>query len=148
MRAAATHFTHGEGVYVYDREGKQHIDWTSQARDTPALAHATVPSADPHARARGGTAARQTRRRCRRRRHCRRPQAVCVNMGYTIPPAVKQAVNKQLDDLPFVCATHARAAAAAADGHHTHAHSRTQLRWLQHDRRARATLEADGGDLP
>lgn len=29
-------------------------------------------------------------------------QAVCVNLGYTIPAAVRQAINKQLDDIPYV----------------------------------------------
>jgi len=29
-------------------------------------------------------------------------QAVCNNLGYTVPPAVKAAIDKQLDDLPYV----------------------------------------------
>ena len=50
--------THGEGIYLYDADGKQYIDWTSQA--------------------------------------------VCSNLGHTIPPAVRDAVVKQMDEVPFV----------------------------------------------
>jgi adenosylmethionine-8-amino-7-oxononanoate aminotransferase len=49
---------HAEGVYVYDKNGKQYLDWTSQA--------------------------------------------VCCNLGHTVPPAVKDAINKQLDKMPMV----------------------------------------------
>ena len=49
--------THGEGVYVYDKSGKQYLDWTSQA--------------------------------------------VCSNVGYDLPPAVKAAVVQQMETLPF-----------------------------------------------
>jgi adenosylmethionine-8-amino-7-oxononanoate aminotransferase len=48
----------GEGVYVYDKTGKQYLDWTSQA--------------------------------------------VCCNLGHTVPPAVKDAINGQLDRMPMV----------------------------------------------
>jgi len=47
-----------EGVYVYDKEGKQYLDWTSQA--------------------------------------------ICSNLGHSVPPAVKEAINKQLDRVPMV----------------------------------------------
>jgi adenosylmethionine-8-amino-7-oxononanoate aminotransferase len=47
-----------EGVYVYDKEGKQYLDWTSQA--------------------------------------------ICSNLGHTVPPAVKDAINQQLDRIPMV----------------------------------------------
>lgn len=47
-----------EGVYLYDRDGKQYLDWTSQA--------------------------------------------VCTNLGYDVPPAVLEAVQKQLETLPMV----------------------------------------------
>jgi adenosylmethionine-8-amino-7-oxononanoate aminotransferase len=29
-------------------------------------------------------------------------QAVCANLGHTIPPSIKAAIDKQLDDVPFV----------------------------------------------
>jgi taurine--2-oxoglutarate transaminase len=48
----------GEGVYVYDKNGKQYLDWTSQA--------------------------------------------VCSNLGHSVPPAVKDAINTQLDRMPMV----------------------------------------------
>jgi len=48
----------GEGVHVFDKDGKKYLDWTSQA--------------------------------------------VCANLGHTVPPAVKKAVNRQLDRLPMV----------------------------------------------
>eukprot|EP00968_Pinguiococcus_pyrenoidosus_P024734 scaffold5013_cov273-Pinguiococcus_pyrenoidosus.AAC.10 len=48
----------GEGVYLYDVNDKQYIDWTSQA--------------------------------------------ICTNLGYDVPPAVIEAVNKQLEALPMV----------------------------------------------
>merc|ERR1719343_1719580 len=47
-----------EGVYVYDKNGKQYLDWTSQA--------------------------------------------ICSNLGHTVPPAVKSAINEQLDRIPMV----------------------------------------------
>jgi len=50
--------THSEGVYLYDSDGKQYLDWTSQA--------------------------------------------VCTNLGYDVPPAVVEAVTKQLTTLPMV----------------------------------------------
>ena len=56
-RAGAPLISRGEGVYVYDRDGKQYLDWTSQA--------------------------------------------VCANLGYTVPPKVKAAVMKQFDELPY-----------------------------------------------
>lgn len=56
-RAGAPLIARGEGVYVYDRDGKQYLDWTSQA--------------------------------------------VCANLGYTVPPKVKAAVMKQFDELPY-----------------------------------------------
>lgn len=49
---------YGEGVYVYDKAGKQYLDWTSQA--------------------------------------------ICTNLGHTVPPAVKDAINQQLDRMPMV----------------------------------------------
>lgn len=49
--------SHGKGVYLYDREGKEYLDWTSQA--------------------------------------------VCTNLGYDVPPAVTEAVTKQLTTLPM-----------------------------------------------
>lgn len=49
---------HAEGVYVYDKQGKQYLDWTSQA--------------------------------------------ICSNLGHTVPPAVKEAINQQLDKMPMV----------------------------------------------
>lgn len=49
--------THGEGVYLYDRDGRQYLDWTSQA--------------------------------------------VCANLGYDVPPAVVDAVTRQLTTLPM-----------------------------------------------
>ena len=48
----------GEGSYLYDDDGKQYLDWTSQA--------------------------------------------VCANLGHTVPPSVKAAVAQQLDTLPYV----------------------------------------------
>jgi adenosylmethionine-8-amino-7-oxononanoate aminotransferase len=48
----------GEGVYVFDIEGNQYLDWTSQA--------------------------------------------VCVNLGYTVPENVKKALARQVETLPFV----------------------------------------------
>jgi adenosylmethionine-8-amino-7-oxononanoate aminotransferase len=50
--------TRGEGVHVFDINGKEYIDWTSQA--------------------------------------------VCTNLGYTVPKAVKEALAKQVETLPFV----------------------------------------------
>jgi taurine--2-oxoglutarate transaminase len=50
--------TRGQGVYLYDDQGKQYLDWTSQA--------------------------------------------VCSNMGYTLPGSVVEAVTRQLTNLPFV----------------------------------------------
>jgi len=47
-----------EGVYLYDKQGKEYLDWTSQA--------------------------------------------ICSNLGHTVPPAVKDAINKQLDSVPMV----------------------------------------------
>jgi adenosylmethionine-8-amino-7-oxononanoate aminotransferase len=49
---------HGEGVYVYDTNGKQYLDWTSQA--------------------------------------------ICANLGHSVPPAVKDAIVSQLDRMPMV----------------------------------------------
>jgi len=48
----------GEGVYLYTKDGKKYLDWTSQA--------------------------------------------ICSNMGHTVPPAVKAAMNEQLDRIPMV----------------------------------------------
>ena len=48
----------GEGSYLYDDDGKQYLDWTSQA--------------------------------------------VCANLGHTVPPSVKAAIAQQLDTLPYV----------------------------------------------
>ena len=48
----------GEGSYLYDDDGKQYLDWTSQA--------------------------------------------VCANLGHTVPQSVKAAVAHQLDTLPYV----------------------------------------------
>mmetsp|Transcript_41396 Transcript_41396/g.96195 ORF Transcript_41396/g.96195 Transcript_41396/m.96195 type:complete len:545 (+) Transcript_41396:71-1705(+) len=48
----------GEGVYLYDSNGKKYLDWTSQA--------------------------------------------VCVNLGYTVPEEIKKGINAQLDSLPYV----------------------------------------------
>jgi len=50
--------TRGEGIYLYDSNGKQYIDWTSQA--------------------------------------------ICTNLGHDVPPAVIDAVTKQLVELPMV----------------------------------------------
>ena len=50
--------THGEGVYLYDRDGKEYLDWTSQA--------------------------------------------VCANLGHTVPESIQNAVAKQMNDLPMV----------------------------------------------
>jgi len=50
--------THGEGVYLYDRDGKEYLDWTSQA--------------------------------------------VCANLGHTVPKSIQSAVSKQMKDLPMV----------------------------------------------
>jgi adenosylmethionine-8-amino-7-oxononanoate aminotransferase len=50
--------THGEGVYLYDDQGKQYLDWTSQA--------------------------------------------VCSNIGYTVPENVIEATMHQMKELPFV----------------------------------------------
>lgn len=49
---------HADGVYLYDKQGKEYLDWTSQA--------------------------------------------ICSNLGHTVPPAVKDAINKQLDSIPMV----------------------------------------------
>lgn len=57
-RAGAPLIKRGEGVYVYGHDGKQYLDWTSQA--------------------------------------------VCTNLGYTVPTQVQEAVTKQLAELPFV----------------------------------------------
>ena len=53
-RAGAPLIKRGEGVYLYGQDGKQYLDWTSQA--------------------------------------------VCTNLGYTVPAQVQQAVTKQLAD--------------------------------------------------
>lgn len=50
--------THGEGVYLYDENGKQYLDWTSQA--------------------------------------------VCANLGHSLPQSVVQAAAKQMSEIPFV----------------------------------------------
>merc|ERR1719498_727981 len=49
---------HADGVYLYDKTGKQYLDWTSQA--------------------------------------------VCCNLGHTVPPAVQEAINQQLERIPMV----------------------------------------------
>lgn len=49
--------THGEGVYVYDVNGKQYLDWTSQA--------------------------------------------VCANLGHDIPHSILDAVQQQMQTLPY-----------------------------------------------
>merc|ERR1719265_1335943 len=56
--STAIKIDYGEGVYVYDKAGKQYLDWTSQA--------------------------------------------ICCNLGHTVPPAVKDAINGQLDRMPMV----------------------------------------------
>lgn len=50
--------TRSEGVYLWDSDGNQFLDWTSQA--------------------------------------------VCTNLGYTVPDAVQAAVQRQLRDLPMI----------------------------------------------
>ena len=57
-RAGAPLMKRGDGVYLYGHDGKEYLDWTSQA--------------------------------------------VCTNLGYTVPQQVRDAVTKQLDELPFV----------------------------------------------
>jgi len=57
-RHAVPHMTHGEGVYLYDTNGKQYLDWTSQA--------------------------------------------VCANLGHTLPESVITAAAQQMSALPFV----------------------------------------------
>lgn len=57
-RAAAPVIKYGEGIYVYDENGKQYMDWTSQA--------------------------------------------VCTNLGYTVPEHIREAVADQMEKLPFV----------------------------------------------
>ena len=56
-RAGAPLLKYGEGVYQYDRDGKQYMDWTSQA--------------------------------------------VCNNLGHSIPESVTKAVHKQMETLPY-----------------------------------------------
>jgi len=51
-------FERGEGVYLYDMDGKQYMDWTSQA--------------------------------------------ICTNLGYSVPPAVIERTTEQLERLPHV----------------------------------------------
>jgi len=58
VRGGAPLITRAEGVYLYDSDGKQYFDWTSEA--------------------------------------------VCSNMGYDVPPAVMDAITKQLGTVPFV----------------------------------------------
>ena len=48
----------GEGIHIYDIDGKKYMDWTSQA--------------------------------------------VCCNLGYTVPDAIQEAVATQLRELPMV----------------------------------------------
>jgi 4-aminobutyrate aminotransferase-like enzyme len=48
----------GEGVYLYDTNGKEYLDWTSEA--------------------------------------------VCVNLGHTMPESVKKAMDEQIEKIPFV----------------------------------------------
>lgn len=50
--------THGEGVYLFDDNGKKYLDWTSQA--------------------------------------------VCSNLGHSLPPSVINAATQQMSELPFV----------------------------------------------
>ena len=57
-RAGAPLIKRAEGVYLYGHDGKQYLDWTSQA--------------------------------------------VCTNLGYTVPTQVQEAVSQQLSELPFV----------------------------------------------
>lgn len=57
-RSNLANMTHGEGVYLYDDNGKQYLDWTSQA--------------------------------------------VCANLGYSIPENVIQAVEQQMRSLPVM----------------------------------------------
>ena len=57
-REAVPNLTHGEGVYLYDDQGKQYLDWTSQA--------------------------------------------VCSNLGHTLPNQLVEAAVHQLQTLPFV----------------------------------------------
>lgn len=56
--ASAPVADYGEGVYIYDKQGKQYLDWTSQA--------------------------------------------MCCNLGHTVPPAVKKAIDRQLNRMPMV----------------------------------------------
>ena len=52
------HMTHGEGVYLFDSNGKKYLDWTSQA--------------------------------------------VCANLGHTLPQSIISAAAQQMTELPFV----------------------------------------------
>lgn len=51
-------FTHGKGIYLYDVDGKEYIDWTSQA--------------------------------------------VCSNLGHTVPDNIQNGVNKQMQELAMM----------------------------------------------
>lgn len=57
-RHSVPHMTHGEGVYLFDVDGKKYLDWTSQA--------------------------------------------VCANLGHSLPESVIMAAAQQMSSLPFV----------------------------------------------
>ena len=56
-RDAVPNMTHGEGVYLYDDQGKEYLDWTSQA--------------------------------------------VCANLGHSVPDSLAEAAAYQMKQLPF-----------------------------------------------
>jgi taurine---2-oxoglutarate transaminase len=57
-RSLVPNITHGHGVYLYDDQGRQYLDWTSQA--------------------------------------------VCANLGHSVPESITQAVTHQLRQLAYV----------------------------------------------
>jgi taurine---2-oxoglutarate transaminase len=57
-REGVPNLTHGKGVYLYDDQGKEFLDWTSQA--------------------------------------------VCSNLGHTLPQQIADAAHYQMSTLPFV----------------------------------------------
>ena len=77
MKAMAPMFVRSEGIYLYDEDDKEYMDWTCQA--------------------------------------------ICTNLGYTVPEAVQKAVSDQLRDLPMVygglamCPIRARLASLMAE---------------------------------
>lgn len=58
FRHGVPHMTHGEGVYLFDSNGKKYLDWTSQA--------------------------------------------VCANLGHSLPESIVNAAAQQMTALPFV----------------------------------------------